>query len=122
MTTRRRGAAVPVNQARRMVVDFADDPRGTAMFGAVAAQHQLAVDGHDGLVYVGDVGAPERSWNGDLGRNVQAFTGAAALALYGAAKPYGPAAGTFETAGAADALNDAPMRIFAARAARKARR
>ncbi|MCW2754660.1 MAG: hypothetical protein JWQ32_2071 [Marmoricola sp.] len=114
--SRRRGATI--NQAVAPVTHFGSDPRGTAMFAALAGVAQLGISGHDGLVYTGDQGAPERSWNGDLGRDLQRFTGAAALAMYGAAAPISPTSATFETARAADALTDAPLRIFAARAAR----
>ena len=118
---RRRGAAVPINQETAPVTDFGPDPRGTAMFAALNGVAQLGISGHDGLVYLGDQGSPERSFNGDLGHSLQHFTGAAALAMYGAAKPISPTSGTFETAHAANALTDAPLRIFAARANRNRR-
>jgi hypothetical protein len=119
MRRRRRGAAV--NQQTQAYTDFGPDPRGTAMFAALNRDGQLGISGHDGLVYLGDQGAPERSFNGDLGHDVQRFTGAAALALYGAAAPITVTSATFETAHAANALTDAPLRIFAARANRNRR-
>lgn len=104
------------------VVDFGPDQRGTAMFAAITSVQAAPMSGHDGQVYVGDRGAPERSFNGTVAQSPQAFTGAAALAMYGTAKPISARSATFDTARAADALNDTPMRIFAARAARKGAR
>jgi hypothetical protein len=111
-----------LNHETPAVTDFGPDPRGTGYFNALNVQGQLGISGHDGELRVGDKGSPERSFNGDVGGPVQHFTGAAALAMYGAAKPISTLAATFDTAHAADALNNAPMRIFAARAAREATR
>lgn len=111
-----------INQITPPVTDFGPDPRGTDLFTSLFAAQGAPLAGHDGQVYVGDRGAPERSFNGDLGHDVQAFTGAAALAQYGAATPISPHSGTFDTARSADALDDAPLRIFAARANRQAAR
>lgn len=111
----------PINLRLRQVADYDPDSRGTDLAGALNRQHQHLIDGSDGLVYLGDQGAPEVSFNGDLGRSPQAFTGVAALAMYGAAKPIpNGSSATFETAQSIDGLNDLPLRIFAARAARKA--
>ena len=115
-----KAVAGAINQVPQVVRDYGADPRGIGLFASLAGTYQTAINGHDGLVYVGDQGAPEQSFNGDLGQNLQHFTGAAALVLYGAARPI-PNGGsaTFETAQAVDALNDLPLRIFAARAARR---
>jgi len=118
---RRRGAAGMINEQVEVHTDFGPDPRGTQMFAALNGAAQLGISGHDGLVYLGDQGSPERSFNGDLGHDLQRFTGAAALAMYGAAQPISPTSATFETAHAANALTDAPLRIFAARANRNRR-
>lgn len=114
--------AGPSNEVIAQVVDFGPDPRGTAMFAALSTAQAAPMSGQDGQVYVGDRGAPERSFNGTVANGPQAFTGAAALALYGTAQPVSPRNATFDTARAADALNDTPMRIFAARAARQGAR
>lgn len=119
MFGRGRRSGATLNQVKPVVADFGPDPRGTAMFEGLSGIAQLGISGHDGLVYTGDQGAPEKAFNGDLGRDMQRFTGAAALALYGAAKPISPSSATFETAHAADALTNMPLRIFAARAARQ---
>lgn len=118
MLRRRTRAGGSINQVSPPATDFGPDPRGTAMFAALNGVLQLGISGHDGLVYTGDQGSPEKSFNGDLGRDMQRFTGAAALALYGTADPIAAKSATFETAHAANALTDAPLRIFAARAAR----
>jgi hypothetical protein len=120
MTRRTAASAGAINYDTQVIHDYGKDPRGQAMFDALATNLQTGIDGRDGLVYTGDQGAPERTFNGDLGASPQAFTGAAALALYGAAKPI-PTGGsaTIETAQSIDKLNDLPLRIFAARAARR---
>lgn len=109
------------NDRTTVLVDYTPDPNGTAMFLGLAGQQAGPMQGLDGQVYAGDRGSPERSFNGDMGHDLQRFTGAAPLALYGAAKPISPTSGTFETARSADALDDAPLRIFAARANRRHR-
>lgn len=119
--TRRAAPGQPINQSMRLEADYGKDPRGQRYSDALIIQGQHAIDGSDGLVYTGDQGAPERSFNGDLGASPQLFTGAAALALYGAARPIvNGGSATFDTARSIDGLNDLPLRIFAARAARKA--
>jgi hypothetical protein len=116
-TTAGRRPGLPSNEVYVGRVDFTPDPRGTALFARVVGVQGEPMSGHDGLVYVGDHGSVERSWNGDLGESPQAFTGAAALAMYGAVPPIS-AGMTLDQARSVDYLQDVQMRIFAARAAR----
>ncbi|MCW2498137.1 hypothetical protein [Jatrophihabitans sp.] len=116
MFGRKRERRGPVNQSTAPTI-FDSDPRGTAWFLGLAAVGQSAINGTDGLVYVGDKGSAERTFNGDLHNSPQKFAGAAALALNGAAPPYRGVA-TFETERAGD-FDNAPLRIYAARAVRQ---
>lgn len=110
-----------INRRPVTVETYGPDPRGTAMFAALNGVGQTLISGHDGHVYTGDRGSPEKSFNGDLGRDAQHFTGAAALSLYGAARPIAPATSQLgQGKNLNDALADPGLRIFAARAARRA--
>lgn len=115
-----RRAGIPVNARPVIVTDYTPDPHGVGLFERLSAVLQLGISGHTGQVQIGDKGSPERSFMGDLGRNVQTLVGAAPLALYGAAKPVHDATGTIGGTVSADALNDGALRIFAARARRQA--
>lgn len=107
------------NAVSGRVTDYAPDARGTSLFGALSEMAQRGISGHSGVIHPGDKGCPEGSFNGDLGRPVQAFMGAAALALYGAAKPSVAQSNDLVHAISTDTLDDAPFRIFAARARRE---
>lgn len=109
-----------INAVPQLVTGYAPDPRGAALFGSLSAILQRGISGHSGTVHPGDRGSPERSFNGDLGHNLQGFTGAAALALYGAAKPATTTPNDLAHAISNDTLNDPALRIFAARARRQA--
>lgn len=110
----RRGA---INAVPQRVVGYAPDPRGGDLFGSLSAVLQRGLSGHTGTVHAGDRGSPEASFNGDLGRPLQAFFGAAALGVGkpGVAQPNDLAHGL-----STDTLNDPGLRIFAARARRQA--
>lgn len=112
------GSGLPSNEIYVGRVDFTPDPRGTQLFDQVAAVQGDPMSGHDGLVYVGDHGSAERSWNGDLDESLQTFTGVGALAMYGAVPPI-VAPMTLDQARSADYLEDVQARVFAARAARR---
>lgn len=115
----RRKRRTGTNEVTTPVTDFGPDPRGTQLFHALSGVAQLGISGHDGLVYEGDKGDPSRTFNGDIGHQVQHFIGAQSAPMYGAARPIVPSSATFETAQAADALTSSPMRLFAARASRR---
>jgi hypothetical protein len=115
--TRRTGA--PINSTARIVRDFAPDPVGTHLFLGLASVAQLGASAQDGVLYPGDKGEPSRTFNGDLGRPVQALMGAAALALHGSRRPVSETTGTIGGTVSVDALNDAGLRVFAARARRQ---
>ena len=117
MPGKRAGA---INAVGQRVTGYAPDPRGVALFGSLSAILQRGISGHSGTVHPGDRGSPEQSFNGDLGRNLQGFTGAAALALYGTAKPNTAASNDLAHAVSTDTLNDPALAIFAARARRQA--
>ena len=113
-------AAGAINAVGQYVTGYAPDPRGADLFGSLSAVLQRGMSGHTGSIYAGDRGAPEASFNGDLGRTLQGFTGAAALALYGTAKPNTAASNDLAHAVSTDTLNDPALAIFAARARRQA--
>lgn len=117
MPAKRAGA---INAVGQRVTGYAPDPRGSDLFGSLSAILQRGISGHTGTIYKGDRGSPEATFNGDLGRNLQGFTGAAALALYGAAKPSTAQPNDLVHAVSNDTLNDPALRIFAARARRQA--
>lgn len=117
---RRPNDGAPVNRHLATVSDFSPDPRGTGLFQGLSGVLQAGISGHTGEVYTGDRGAGVKSFNGDLGKDLQRFTGAAALALYGAAKPIHDRSGKIASGLAEGALNDPTLRIFAARARRQA--
>ena len=117
MPGNRRGA---INAVPHHVTDYAPDPRGGDLFGSLSAILQRGMSGHTGTIARGDRGAPEATFNGDLGRNLQGFTGAAALALYGAAKPSTAQPNDLAHAISNDTFNDPALAIFAARARRQA--
>lgn len=111
-----------INRRPTVIEDYGPDPRGTAMFEALSGMLQNGISGHTGHVYTGDRGSAEKSFNGDLGHDLQHFTGEAALSLYGAARPTSPLAAQLgDGPSLTDALSDPGLRIFAARAARRAR-
>ena len=104
------------NKVRQSVVDYAPDARGTNLFGSLSAVLQRGMSGHEGSVYAGDRGAPEASFNGDTGRPMQQFFGAAAL---GTIKPVNQQPNDLAHSLGTDTLNDPALRIFAARARRQ---
>src|ERR1044072_6114019 len=57
------------------VTVFAGDPAGDAQRDAIVGEAALRAQGHGGIAYIGDKGAPERSWNGALPTS-QTFVGA----------------------------------------------
>jgi hypothetical protein len=116
----RRPSAGAINAVPAHVIGYAPDPYGANLFGSLSAVLQRGISGHTGTIATGDRGAPEASFNGDLGRNLQHFTGAAALALYGTAKPAYAQPNDLVHAVSTDTLNDPALQIFAARARRQA--
>lgn len=109
------------NAQRAVVTDYAPDPQGIGLFRRLSAVAQAGMDGRTGLIQVGDKGRPEQSFNGYAARR-QAFSGQAALAMYGAAQPIVPGgvANFGDSSAAVDTFgNDLTLRIYAARARRR---
>lgn len=113
------GGAVNASREERTV--YGVDPRGWALFAALSAVAQRGLNGTAGGVYGTAKGAPEATWNGDLGRPVQSFLGQAALGRLGLAQPI-PDGGAAQLVNelSSGPLQDPAMRIFAARLRRGA--
>lgn len=118
MLRRRTPVLAAVNEHHQAVTSYGGDPQGSALIHAVYGESIAGIDGCRGYVYTGDHGGSVHSYHGDHRATLQKFTGAAALAIYGTAKPNTGGTATLDTAIAMDDLNDAGLRIFAARAAR----
>lgn len=108
-----------INAIPQLVTTYGPDPRGIDLHTRLAGVLQRGIRGCTGLAYVGDRGAPERSWNGDLGRSPQRFNGAAAL---GAGMPVHVHTGEIASSYVSGGITDPAMRVFAGRARRQANR
>lgn len=118
MGRRRTPVLGAVNEHHGQITTYGGDPQGSAIVHALTAQTRAGINGSTGYLYAGDHGGSVQSFHGVHGGQLQRFVGAAALAIYGTAKPNTGGSPELDTAIAMDTLNDAGLRIFAARAAR----
>jgi len=111
----RTDVARAVNATTTQIVEYGIDPRGWSLFAALSGRHQRGLNGADGTIVHGVDGQRAPSFTG-YAISPQKMTGLAPLGL---ARPITAASSELTDERAGGALDNAGLRIFAQRLARR---